>query len=182
MDKTLYHCKYPDCDKAFKKPSLLKLHLNTHTDTRPFQCSYCSKAYFKQSHLTAHVLQHTELPSHQCPTCNRSFYTRQKLARHEQTCERVFQCSRCQKVFVRERWYQKHMERHVGRKRESRVNECEYCKQVFASSKSLRIHIKNIHFKIKEYICKCGKSYGYKRLLENHKKSCLEHSQESLGK
>ena len=48
------------CDKAFNEKGNLVAHYNTHTDNRPFKCSFdgCSMAFKIISHLTGHMRYH----------------------------------------------------------------------------------------------------------------------------
>ena len=48
-----YVCQ--ECGIRCKKPSMLKKHIRTHTDVRPFQCSVCSFAFKTKGNLTKHM-------------------------------------------------------------------------------------------------------------------------------
>ncbi|CEF62471.1 Schnurri [Strongyloides ratti] len=44
------------CGIRCKKPSMLKKHLNSHTDIRPFKCIQCSFSFKTKGNLTKHLL------------------------------------------------------------------------------------------------------------------------------
>ncbi|XP_071490471.1 uncharacterized protein [Diadema antillarum] len=48
-----YVCQ--ECGIRCKKPSMLKKHIRTHTDVRPFQCNVCSFAFKTKGNLTKHM-------------------------------------------------------------------------------------------------------------------------------
>lgn len=49
------------CFKSFKKPSTLKRHLITHTNIKPFKCSYCGRAFNVKHNLVRHKKRHDEI-------------------------------------------------------------------------------------------------------------------------
>ncbi|KAL9701906.1 hypothetical protein quinque_005347 [Culex quinquefasciatus] len=48
-----YVCK--ECGIRCKKPSMLKKHIRTHTDVRPYSCQYCSFHFKTKGNLTKHM-------------------------------------------------------------------------------------------------------------------------------
>nr|XP_033809972.1 transcription factor HIVEP3 [Geotrypetes seraphini]XP_033809973.1 transcription factor HIVEP3 [Geotrypetes seraphini]XP_033809974.1 transcription factor HIVEP3 [Geotrypetes seraphini]XP_033809975.1 transcription factor HIVEP3 [Geotrypetes seraphini]XP_033809976.1 transcription factor HIVEP3 [Geotrypetes seraphini]XP_033809977.1 transcription factor HIVEP3 [Geotrypetes seraphini]XP_033809978.1 transcription factor HIVEP3 [Geotrypetes seraphini] len=48
-----YVCE--ECGIRCKKPSMLKKHIRTHTDIRPFVCKYCNFAFKTKGNLTKHM-------------------------------------------------------------------------------------------------------------------------------
>lgn len=48
-----YICK--ECGIRCKKPSMLKKHIRTHTDVRPYSCQYCSFHFKTKGNLTKHM-------------------------------------------------------------------------------------------------------------------------------
>ncbi|XP_072037837.1 LOW QUALITY PROTEIN: uncharacterized protein [Amphiura filiformis] len=48
-----YVCE--ECGIRCKKPSMLKKHIRTHTDMRPYQCSICNFAFKTKGNLTKHM-------------------------------------------------------------------------------------------------------------------------------
>ncbi len=51
------HGKYvcEECGIRCKKPSMLKKHIRTHTDLRPYHCKYCSFSFKTKGNLTKHM-------------------------------------------------------------------------------------------------------------------------------
>ena len=43
------------CGIRCKKPSLLKKHVQTHSNLRPYTCKYCNFAFKTKSNLTKHI-------------------------------------------------------------------------------------------------------------------------------
>ncbi|KAG1675733.1 Transcription factor IIIA [Nymphon striatum] len=56
LNMVIHICTHGGCNATFLKPSLLKAHLFTHTDKRPFVCLYenCFKKYTRAAHLKRH--------------------------------------------------------------------------------------------------------------------------------
>ncbi|XP_010621170.1 zinc finger protein 40 isoform X2 [Fukomys damarensis] len=48
-----YICE--ECGIRCKKPSMLKKHIRTHTDVRPYHCSYCNFSFKTKGNLTKHM-------------------------------------------------------------------------------------------------------------------------------
>ena len=45
-----------ECGIRCKKPSMLRKHIRTHTDLRPYSCSYCVFAFKTKGNLTKHMV------------------------------------------------------------------------------------------------------------------------------
>ena len=54
IEKKLYQCNY--CDKAFLNTYDLKIHMNLHSDEKPYHCYSCNKVFSKN--LTQHSVLH----------------------------------------------------------------------------------------------------------------------------
>ncbi|KAI5166054.1 KRAB domain-containing zinc finger protein [Nematocida sp. AWRm79] len=112
---SLYSCGFEGCSKKFKKPSLLELHENTHTNTRPFACKECDLRYFKNSHLKVHALRaHGCTEKRICKECNKTLASEEGLSRHKDVCGRVFTCNACSATFVRAKWFLNHSRACIG--------------------------------------------------------------------
>ncbi|GLG94936.1 Uncharacterized protein GBIM_02010 [Gryllus bimaculatus] len=48
-----YVCE--ECGIRCKKPSMLKKHIRTHTDVRPFTCKHCNFSFKTKGNLTKHM-------------------------------------------------------------------------------------------------------------------------------
>ncbi|KAM4705016.1 zinc finger protein 40 [Rhinophrynus dorsalis] len=52
-----YMCE--ECGIRCKKPSMLKKHIRTHTDVRPYHCNYCNFSFKTKGNLTKHMKSKT---------------------------------------------------------------------------------------------------------------------------
>lgn len=124
----MFACKFENCTKAYKKPSLLEHHENTHLNRRPFACDKCDKKYFKNSHLKVHFTRtHAKTEKRVCKDCSRVLASEEGLKKHEEVCGRVFTCSECKMEFIRAKWYLEHLrkctEYTTHRPRDKSLNE-----------------------------------------------------------
>ncbi|KAG1760031.1 hypothetical protein EDD22DRAFT_903307 [Suillus occidentalis] len=53
----------PHCGKRFNRPSSMKIHVNTHTGAKPYQCPYpgCGREFNVNSNMRRHWRNHTRL-------------------------------------------------------------------------------------------------------------------------
>ena len=67
---------------SFTRKHNLKSHLLTHTDSKPFQCSYCSSNFRRNYDLKRHEKIHTKEKPYICLKCGKSFSRADTLLRH----------------------------------------------------------------------------------------------------
>ncbi|EGO58046.1 hypothetical protein NEUTE1DRAFT_63506 [Neurospora tetrasperma FGSC 2508] len=53
-----HSCPIPSCGRVFKRLEHLKRHVRTHTQERPYVCSYCQKAFSRSDNLAQHKRTH----------------------------------------------------------------------------------------------------------------------------
>ncbi|KAJ3389028.1 hypothetical protein HDU80_011581 [Chytriomyces hyalinus] len=88
--KGSYKCTWEACEREFKKPCLLKSHILTHTNEKPFGCSYegCDMAFIRNHDLKRHersVHGQGEGPGASCRFCAKAFTRKDSCLFHEAT-------------------------------------------------------------------------------------------------
>ena len=93
------------CKQDFKNPSKLLRHLRSHTNEKPFECSFCGMFFTDKSSLRRHKIGVHKLPymkkngqpaeMYPCMICNKVFSMPSKLVRHLRvhSGEKPFSCS-----------------------------------------------------------------------------------------
>lgn len=124
-------CTYDGCTKTFNRPVRLASHLRSHTNERPFACTYmsCDKAYIEEKHLKQHVKgSHTHERNHHCDWegCTKSFLTATRLRRHQAA--------------------------HGGHER-FRCTEYPPCTETFRKHQTLQRHVRSDHLKLTPFPC-----------------------------
>ena len=56
----IFKCEFEGCVKDFTNPALLRNHMRTHTDERPFSCLYCNCNFKAKFHMENHSKRHTK--------------------------------------------------------------------------------------------------------------------------
>lgn len=143
-------CKENGCGKAFKYPSQLQKHQDSHVklDSIEAFCSEpgCMKYFTNEECLKAHIRS-----SHQhinCEICG-SKHLKKNIKRHLRTHEEgsspgEFKC------------------------------EVEGCSSTFSKASNLQKHMKAVHEDIRPFVCGftgCGMRFAYKHVRNNHEKS-----------
>ncbi|KFA79552.1 hypothetical protein S40288_01085 [Stachybotrys chartarum IBT 40288] len=155
-------CTWPGCPKTFNRPARLRDHLNSHTNSRPFQCPYddCDKDYIEDKHLKQHIKAvHTNERKHVCQRegCGKSFVTGTRLKRHQLVHEGAdrFRCQDCGQSFRKKETLNKHVRKdHQG----LRAHPCQEtgCEAAFDSKAALKRHREREHGALKFWCGECG--------------------------
>lgn len=124
---------------------------DAHGKEKIHVCHLCNKAFKRASHLKDHMQTHQPGPSRnsqlpklfRCDTCDKGFAKPSQLERHSRihTGERPFQCTLCEKAFNQKSALQVHMKKHTGEK----PYKCDYCSMTFSQKCNMKLHMKRTH-------------------------------------
>ncbi|GIQ86614.1 deoxyribonuclease II [Kipferlia bialata] len=91
-----------DCGMRFKTMDLLRTHLGTHTDPKPYHCPKCTRQFKRRSHLKRHIATHDTERRYLCPQCSKAFKREDHLKVHLKghAQKREFPCPNCEKEFI----------------------------------------------------------------------------------
>ncbi|XP_050430422.1 zinc finger protein 91-like [Adelges cooleyi] len=149
-DSKDYKCSEKDCDFTTSRWNACRFHLwKLHKiDVDMFRCQVCKKYTTTTYH---NLMNHVSMKHNKtlfCVDCGAEFDNSIQLQNH-----RVFHSKA--KSVNKERWY---MEK-----------SCPICHMVLANSKSLKLHTKNVHLKLKPYVCQvCNHSSATKHMMQVH--------------
>ncbi|XP_056152881.1 zinc finger protein OZF-like [Lampris incognitus] len=154
------------CGKGFSGRGRMWLHVNEHTEERPFTCSVCGKAFLRREYVYSHMRIHTGEKPFRCSECGKTFARTGNLRTHMRihTREKPFRCSDCGKAFTRRAHMNKHMIIHTGKKPFC----CSVCEKSFASRENMQDHM-SIHTGEKPFSCSvCGETFARKAYMNTH--------------
>ncbi|CAF0889151.1 unnamed protein product [Adineta ricciae] len=124
-DSRTWHCQWQSCTRTrmpFKSLYSLFLHLRTHTQDRPFQCTHtgCTKAFTRAEYLRLHERSHTGEKPYPCeyPDCSKAFSNPSDRTKHVKRT-------------------------HLNKK--EYVCQIQGCGKSYTDPSSLRKHVKNTH-------------------------------------
>ena len=171
ISSKLHRCN--SCDKTFKSPLGLKLHLEKiHDGNGLFKCDFCDMASFSEKRVQRHKKKHhksgmEELKSTKgfrvkkyskkksidfnCESCEKNFPVREHLKRHIEIVHegKRLKCNFCSLTFTTSQI----LLRHFGRKHEDNgIFKCEMCDKQFINNTNLSNHCQNLHQVMKTQI------------------------------
>ncbi|XP_063632483.1 KRAB-A domain-containing protein 2-like [Cydia splendana] len=134
--RTAHSCMI--CEKEFRKPCMLSIHMRTHTGEKPYGCNICNKRFISPTYLKKHKFRHTGEKPYSCATCHKRFSNSHHLQVHIRlhTGEKPYSCKLCNKDFTQVATLKKHERIHTG----ERPYECAVCEKGFISSSYLKRH------------------------------------------
>lgn len=101
----------------FASDKRLRLHLQIHRKSKPFECNLCNSSFHMKKYLSSHMLKHGD---------------------------KHFVCSICKFKFKRKDLLQRHMKSHQTKKTfKCPFQETLDCRKEFSRSDKLKSHIKS---------------------------------------
>ncbi|XP_063390247.1 zinc finger protein 791-like isoform X2 [Cydia fagiglandana] len=170
-----YKLKCPICSKSFITDYHLQRHILKHVNKK-VKCYICSREFkskfFLYEHIRMiHILDKAKFFS--CKTCGRTFENEDKLKVHENS-HLSTQCQLCDKLFVSQRHFDSHMQRHAVKLNlvKSSTQICSFCEKDYANDNQLSLHVNKVHLQIKPYACDmCERQFYTESNLSKHKKT-----------
>ncbi|XP_033725039.1 uncharacterized protein LOC117315018 [Pecten maximus] len=177
------------CEKKFRFESSLKIHVQTHTDTKSFLCDLCGKGFSLEKYLSKHRLRHEkegiikmegDVKVYNCQVCEKTFEVlpdyQTHMKSHKDENLRTFHCDQCPKGFFK----LAHLKRHLLTHTTDRTYKCALCDKCYKDPDTLRKHQKCVHqvkdettgeiMEKKAWPCdECGKVFFNSGHLKRHK-------------
>ncbi|KAH3722085.1 zinc finger protein 91-like [Dreissena polymorpha] len=147
----------------------LKRHMETHRDTKEFQCDICFKYYKSRRYLTDHkVKSHKKKADQVCNICGKLYKGAKYLEIHMQTHgPRDKICTYCGKGFTTELYLKTHLQTHL----EKKSFKCQICEAGFSQRVRLMIHMTEKHDYPGASKCKyCGVTFPSRPKARNHER------------
>ncbi|XP_023941507.2 zinc finger protein 91 isoform X2 [Bicyclus anynana] len=173
IPKYRYTC--PFCNKHFISDYFLKKHILKHIQ-RKVQCNIClhyfnSKFSLFEHKKAAHILQLEEYMT--CKCCGRTFSNIKKMKSHQKS-HRIKDCQLCDKLFLLQKHYDIHMQRHAikfNAYKNEDVQTCSFCQKACSNENELSLHVNKVHLQMKPYSCDmCDRQFYTETNLSSHKK------------
>ncbi|KAF0295608.1 Zinc finger protein 716 [Amphibalanus amphitrite] len=175
-----FQCRVEKCSLRFTCEQYRATHERCHVTAKSFKCSQCTE--FTTTSWTR-VMTHmwrahgTDLDLFKCDKCRFrcALYSNMENHRQLHVSERRFVCTECNKGFRQLSQLLNHRVVHAeGAGRLSvpkwfRPHVCPTCSKMFSSVKTLRIHQRILHEKVRSFCCRvCNHTSATKALLQLH--------------
>ncbi|CAL8130987.1 unnamed protein product [Orchesella dallaii] len=156
------------CQKDFITIQNLEEHSQVfHEKIKKYSCVFCEKHFGRVDDLNSHIMRHIGEKPFLCNTCDKELASSQGLKHHKRLHAKqdLFKCNQCSKAYGTLVNLQVHRLNH-----EPKSFQCVICFNMFASNKSLELHILK-HVNEKPFFCsKCDEEFKRNRALNLHMK------------
>ena len=145
------------------------------------KCKHCGLQFNYEKTLYLHTKKLHSGHSWTCEGCSTKFLTKKTIIEHVKTIHQndasitipkpLYHCSECQNTFDKRTQCNYHLKQtHPLRNAEAKTQfKCELCVYMTDDGTNMRRHMKIIHRKQKDYMCKgCSRSFGEKSTYELH--------------
>lgn len=135
--------KCSQCGATFNRPDKLSLHLLNENHNKT--CIHCCKTFVSSKRLRMHLQIHKKSKPYQCTLCNSTFHMKKYLNSHMlKHGEGQYDCAVCKKKFRRQDVLHRHTKTHLARKSfVCPLKDLEGCKMEFCRKDKLREHMKS---------------------------------------
>ncbi|CAK1550193.1 unnamed protein product [Leptosia nina] len=169
----VYQC--PVCQEKFEYFIKLNQHMNKHFSD--YVCDLCGKSFLSQDRLRCHALSHGA--AFHCSVCPQTFDSLTQRNNHEIAIHKKYKsikCFFCPESFTNYTLRKKH---HglIHNLDVPRIS-CPICHKSFQILSKMRVHLKEVHLREKNYACTvCGHKFFSRTHVQKH---MIKHSGERV--
>ncbi|XP_066254731.1 zinc finger protein OZF-like isoform X41 [Euwallacea similis] len=162
----------PHCTRICKNRRVLKRHLVSHEEARPYSCPICSRAFKRNHEVNNHMKSvHEKNKQFHCNQCPKVFKTKHGFMDHMNRHLKRFvaKCEECQRGFVTRQEFEAHNNKKHNERRETLV--CFVCGRTCVDQASLKGHLRTHEdgYHDEKFTCEhCGKKFAQKKGLNHH--------------